>query len=33
VKPVAIEQLIDIIKVLGEYWFKVVRLPPRSDRR
>ena len=31
VKPVAMEQLVEIVKVLGEYWFTVVRLPPAQE--
>jgi CheY-like chemotaxis protein len=27
VKPIDLEQFVQIIKVLGEYWFTVVRLP------
>ena len=33
VKPVDMDQLVGIIKVLGEYWFTVVRLPPGPDRQ
>ena len=26
-KPVAFDKLIEIMRVLGEYWFEIVRLP------
>lgn len=31
-KPVSFEGLVDMMKVLGLYWFKIVALPPKEMR-
>jgi CheY-like chemotaxis protein len=30
-KPITLPELIDITKVLGQYWFEIVKLPKPSD--
>jgi CheY-like chemotaxis protein len=30
-KPVTFAGLVDVMKSLGQYWFEIVELPPRSD--
>ena len=30
-KPVTFEALVDVMKVLGRYWFEIVALPPATD--
>jgi CheY-like chemotaxis protein len=30
-KPVTFDKLVEIIEVLGRYWFEIVKLPPNSD--
>lgn len=32
-KPVTFENLIDVMKALGKYWFEIVELPSGGDRR
>jgi hypothetical protein len=29
-KPVTFKSLVELIKVLGQYWFEVVELPPEE---
>jgi hypothetical protein len=29
-KPVTFKSLVELIKVLGRYWFEVVELPPKE---
>lgn len=30
-KPVTFPKLVDLVTELGKYWFKIVRLPPRTE--
>ncbi len=30
-KPVGFEALVDVVKVLGRYWFEIVELPPEAE--
>ena len=30
-KPVTFEKLVDVVTALGNYWFKIVKLPPHVD--
>lgn len=32
-KPVTFEQLCDIVRVISQYWFEIVELPPPSSER
>src|SRR5580698_9744902 len=32
-KPVTLGGLVDVVRVIGEYWFQIVRLPCGSDGR
>ena len=29
-KPVSFDSLVDVMKILGRYWFEIVELPPRK---
>lgn len=31
-KPVTFENLIDVMKTLGRYWFEIVELPPQKNK-
>lgn len=31
IKPVTFEQLVEVIQVLGQYWFEIVTLPPKGE--
>ncbi len=30
-KPVTFDRLVEVVKVIGQYWFEVVELPPNSE--
>jgi CheY-like chemotaxis protein len=32
-KPITLAELVDITKVLGQYWFEIVKLPKASESR
>ena len=31
VKPVTFEEMVEIMKTIGKYWFEIVQLPPKED--
>jgi CheY-like chemotaxis protein len=32
-KPVDLDELFDVVKTINDFWFRIVTLPPREDRR